>query len=172
MRPLWESMKHRQTVLGVLILANAVVFGPICGYGSQVAVAFSSVPSPVHTATATVQVSGVAKIDGDPSTRTAVPQTAKSAPQSQRVVNLAWKASTSAGVKYNIYRSTRKGECLKTKSDDCKKINPVPVPDTNYVDNTVQIGQSYFYVAKAVRSGGTESGPSNETQAVISPPKP
>jgi hypothetical protein len=143
-----------------------VICVPIRGYGIQVAVVLTSTPAHLDDAIATVQVLGVAKKD-DAST-VALLRIGDGSPQSQPLVNLTWKASPSFGVKYNVYRSGTKGECLKTKSDDCKKITPAPVTSTNYADNTVQAGQSYFYVAKAVDSSGNESSPSNEVQAVIS----
>jgi hypothetical protein len=169
MRPFSESMRIPQAILGAFIFASAVICVPISGYGIQVAVALSSTPSRTHNATATVQVPAVAK-NGDAST-VALLRAGDGSPQSQHLVSLTWKASPSVGVKYNVYRSGTKGECFKNKSADCKKITPAPVTSTNYTDSTVQGGQSYFYVAKAVDSSGNESSPSNEAQAVISAPK-
>jgi hypothetical protein len=167
---LLESMRIRQAILGALILANAVICVPISGYGIQVAVVLSSTPSRTYNATATVQVPADIKILSDVSTL-ALLLTGDGAPQWQPVVNLTWNASPSVAVTYNVYRSSTHGECFKIKSDDCKKINLSPVAGTTYADNTVQGGQSYFYVAKAVGPSGKESSPSNEAQAVISAPK-
>ena len=162
-------MRIPQAIFLAFILASTVISVPISGCGIQVAVALSSTPTHVDNAIATVQVLGVAK-KGDAAS-VALLRTGDGSPQSQPIVNLTWKASPSIGVKYNVYRSGTKGECLKTKSNDCKKITPAPVTSTNYTDNAVQAGQSYFYVAKAVDSSGNESSPSNEAQAVISTPK-
>ena len=155
-------------MLRVFVLASAVICVPISGHGSQVAPTISSTSPSSDNATATTQTPGHAKVLGNASTLAAGTPTGNGAPQSQRVVNLTWKASTSAGVRYNVYRSSNQGGCLKTNSNNCQKISPSPVPSTNYTDSTVQVGQHYFYVVKAVYSGGPESGPSNEAQAVIS----
>jgi hypothetical protein len=155
-------------MLRVFLLASAVICVPISGHGSQVAPTISSTSPYSDNATATVQTLGHAEVLSNASTLAAGTPAGNSAPQSQPVVNLTWKASTSAGVRYNVYRSSKQGGCLKTNSNNCQKISPSPVPSTNYTDNTVQVGQRYFYVIKAVYSGGPESGPSNEAQAVIS----
>jgi len=79
-------------------------------------------------------------------------------PGPQHSVHLFWKASTSAVAGYNVYRHSAAG---------ITRINSKPVPEASYVDNSVLPGQTYYYVTKAVSSTGTESGPSNEIQAVV-----
>lgn len=148
-RPFLESMNIPLAILRVSVLTSAVICLPMIGHASQVAQALGSAPAPV-----------------------VVPPRSDDAPQTQPSVKLVWKASTSPGVKYNIYRSGAKGECLKSKSNDCKKINSAPVASTSYTDKTVQAGQSYFYVTRSISSGATESGPSNEAQVTISSPRP
>jgi fibronectin type 3 domain-containing protein len=173
MRGCFESMTITQTGLRVFVLVSAVFCLPTNGYGRrQFAVGFSSLSSPVERASATMQTLGGSKLISDTLSVAVVPPTGNGVPQSQPVVRLTWKASTSPGVKYNVYRSGTKGECLKSKSNDCKKINSSPVATTSYEDKTVQAGQSYFYVTKAVSSGAAESGPSNEAQVMISASKP
>jgi len=81
-------------------------------------------------------------------------------PGPQHSVNLSWKASTSPVVGYNVYRRGTSG---------LVKLNTVPVPGTNYVDSTVQPGQTYFYMTRAVNAKGRESTPSNEVRADIPP---
>jgi hypothetical protein len=169
-RPFLDSMRIQQATLRGFVLAIAVICGPIRGHGGQVALAISSTPPPPDNATAPAL--GRSKVLSNASTLAAGPLSGNSAPQSQHVVKLTWKASTSAGVRYNVYRSSKRGECLKTNSNNCQKISPSPVPSTSYTDSTVQAGHHYFYVVKAVSSGGPESGPSNEAPAVISPHKP
>jgi hypothetical protein len=158
-------MRIPQPILEVLIL----ICVPMSGYGNQAAVVLSSTPPRTHNATETVQVPTGVEILSDDSL--ALLLTGDGALQWQPIVNLTWNASPSVGVKYNVYRSGTRGECFKIKSDDCKKINLSPVAGTTYADTTVQGGQSYFYVAKAVGPSGKESSPSNEAQAVISSPK-
>ena len=76
-------------------------------------------------------------------------------------VRLTWKPSTSVVAGYNIYRRDASG---------IARINAAPIVDPSFVDNTVQGGHTYYYVAKAVTKDGTESRPSNEIQAVIPSP--
>jgi len=86
----------------------------------------------------------------------------RSAPPGPRhTVTLSWKASTSAVAGYNVYRRGTLGTT---------KINSQPVTGTTYVDSSVQPGQTYYYVTKAVGPTGSESGPSNEVQAVVPSP--
>lgn len=98
----------------------------------------------------------------DPSpSRDAQPRSASPSPGPQHSVNLSWKASTSAVVGYNVYRRGAWG---------LVKLNSVPVTGTSYVDTTVQPGQTYYYLTKAVSPKGTESAASNEVQANIPSP--
>jgi hypothetical protein len=82
-------------------------------------------------------------------------------PGPQHSVHLSWKASTSAVAGYNVYRRGPSGPT---------KINSEPVTGTIYVDSSVQPGQTYYYLTKAVSSTGTESRPSNEVEAVVPSP--
>jgi len=91
---------------------------------------------------------------------------AASAPQNdppgpQHTVTLTWKASTTAGVGYNVYRRGSSGSV---------KLNSAPLATTTYVDKTVQAGQTYYYVAKAVTTNGSESIASNEVKVTIPSP--
>ena len=76
----------------------------------------------------------------------------------QHSVSLSWKASSSAVLGYNVYRRDGLGVA---------KLNAAPFNATTYVDRTVQPGQTYFYVTKAVTAKGTESSASNEVRADI-----
>jgi predicted phage tail protein len=170
MRCVSESSRISETLWRVAVVTAAICIST-GGYSSQIAAPTGAVSSPARHARATTQV-GASSNHSDTSTVAAALSPGNSAAQPQRPIVLTWKASTSVGVKYNVYRSATKGECLKINSVNCQKINLSPVPNTTYTDNTVQPGQSYFYVAKAVDSRGKESNPSNEAQAVVSPPKP
>jgi hypothetical protein len=88
-------------------------------------------------------------------------RSAKASTGPQHNVNLSWKPSTSAVVGYNVYRRGTSGVV---------KVNSAPVTGTSFVDNTVQPGQTYFYVTKAVNAKGAESTPSNEVRADIPSP--
>jgi fibronectin type 3 domain-containing protein len=73
---------------------------------------------------------------------------------------LTLKAGTASVSGYNVYRSTASGTGYI-------KLNSSLVSGLTYTDSSVQNGTTYFYVATAVDSGGTESTYSNEMQAVI-----
>lgn len=78
-------------------------------------------------------------------------------------VVLSWAASTSSGViGYNIYRGTTSGGPYPTK------LNSSPVTGTTYTDDTVQAGETCYYVATAIASDGvTESAYSDEASATV-----
>ncbi|MGA9054971.1 MAG: hypothetical protein WB763_00510 [Terriglobia bacterium] len=46
-------------------------------------------------------------------------------------------------------------------------MNSTPINGTSYVDANVTPGTVYYYVVKAVGSGGAESAPSNEAEAAL-----
>lgn len=76
-------------------------------------------------------------------------------------VSLAWGPSPSV-VGYNIYRGAASG-------GPYSKVNISLIAGTTFDDTTVQGNQSYFYVATAVDSNNSESGYSNEAQAIVPP---
>ncbi len=80
----------------------------------------------------------------------------------QHVVNLTW-GSVSAGVGYNVYRGSQSAGPFTrmTSSLDAS---------TSYTDNSVQAGQTYYYVTTAVDGSGIESGYSSAVQAVVPSP--
>jgi hypothetical protein len=78
--------------------------------------------------------------------------------------SLSWVASTSTNVAgYNIYRGS-------TSGGQYVQLNAIPVSALTYSDTTVQAGQTYYYVVKAVGSEGSLSAASNEAPAVIPSP--
>ena len=78
-------------------------------------------------------------------------------------VVLSWAASTTSGVTgCNIYRGTTSGGPYSTK------LNSSPVSGTTYTDDTVQVGETYYYVVTAIASDGvTESAYSDEASATV-----
>jgi hypothetical protein len=81
----------------------------------------------------------------------------------QHSVTLSWTASTSTVSGYNIYRGTVSG-------GPYTQVNTALEPALNYVDNTVQSGQTYYYVVTSVDYSGTESGFSNQATASLPTP--
>ena len=89
--------------------------------------------------------------------------TGSGSPAPQHSVNLNWGQSSSGAVGYNVYRGTVSGGPFS-------KLNSSMNSTTNFVDNNVQAGSTYFYVTTAVSSTGTESSYSNQVKAVIPTP--
>jgi hypothetical protein len=75
-------------------------------------------------------------------------------------VVLHWNASSSKNVRYNTYRGSVPGM-------HPDKLNAAPVDGLTFTDRNVQMGKSYYYVARAVDAAGQESSDSNETVATI-----
>jgi HYDIN/CFA65/VesB-like, Ig-like domain len=86
--------------------------------------------------------------------------TGTGAAPTQHSADLSWSPSPSTVVGYNVYRGTASG-------GPYAKVNSSLDPSTLYTDNTVQNGQTYYYVSTAVNSAGAESGYSNQLQMVI-----
>jgi hypothetical protein len=126
--------------------------------GSSVAFAVTFAPQSTGSASANVTFAGNAA--NSPS----VESLTGSATAPQHSVNLGWNTSTSVGViGYNIYRAAVLGGPY-TKINSALDATPY---DT---DNSVQAGQTYYYVVTAVDSTGVESGYSNQVQALIPTP--
>jgi hypothetical protein len=79
---------------------------------------------------------------------------------SSHSVSLAWEASTSSVIGYNLYRGTQSG-------GPYSKLTPSPQAGTSYVDSSVADSTTYYYVATAVNSSNVESTYSNQTSATI-----
>jgi hypothetical protein len=78
----------------------------------------------------------------------------------QHSVNLAWNASTSQVIGYNVYRSTQSGGPYAA-------ITSSPEASTSYSDTSVQSGTTYYYVVTAVSVSGKESMYSNQATAKV-----
>ena len=81
---------------------------------------------------------------------------------SAHAVTLNWNASISSGViGYNVYRRNAAG-------GPYTKVNSSVITVTTYNDNTVQPGQTYFYVVTSINlSDDAQSSFSNEVMAPI-----
>ena len=70
-------------------------------------------------------------------------------------------ASQSSGVVgYYVYRGTASG------GESSTPLSSTPINGASYVDANVTPGTAYYYVVTAVGSNGTQSAPSNETEAL------
>jgi Abnormal spindle-like microcephaly-assoc'd, ASPM-SPD-2-Hydin len=117
--------------------------------------------TPQTSGTGTATLTFVSNASNSPTHQTA---SGNGTPAPQHSVGLSWNASSSQDVVgYNVYRGGVSG-------GPYSKINTSLDASTNYTDNQVVAGQTYYYVATALDGNSVESGHSNEAQAVI--PKP
>jgi len=84
-------------------------------------------------------------------------------PPQAHYVSLAWKASTSSVIGYNIYRAS-------LSTGPFTKLNAQPQSAVKYTDNDVQAGNTYYYAITAVNSNSVESNYSNEASATVPSP--
>jgi hypothetical protein len=94
------------------------------------------------------------------------PQTVSLSGAGTHDVILSWTASTTPGVVgYDVYRGTTSGGPYPTE------LNSSPINGTTYTDETVQAGQTYYYVVTAVASDDvTQSADSNQASAPVPSP--
>ena len=83
------------------------------------------------------------------------------AQQVSHTVGVAWTASTSSVIGYNVYRGTVSGGPYTTM------LTASPVAATQFTDTGVQSGQTYYYVVTAVNSSDIESAYSGQATASI-----
>lgn len=112
--------------------------------------------APTATGSATGSASVVSNASGSPAV-----VSLSGAGVDSHYVDLTWTASTSSGVTgYDIYRGTASG-------GPYSQINSSLVAGPSYTDSTVEAGQTYYYVAKAVNSSGAQSGYSTQASATV-----
>jgi hypothetical protein len=79
-------------------------------------------------------------------------------------VTLNWVASTSSNIAgYNVYRAAVSG-------GPYTRLNAAVISGLTYTDNTVQAGQTYYYVVTAVDTSNNESAYSNQATAAVPTP--
>ena len=108
-----------------------------------------TVDSNAKTSTVVVNLSG----------SVTVPPTAP--PVGPHYVGLAWDASSSPSISgYNVYRGA-------SQQGPFSKLNNVLVGALSYTDDSVNAGDTYYYVTTAVNAHGEESPFSNIAKATI-----
>jgi hypothetical protein len=75
-------------------------------------------------------------------------------------VNLSWDASTSQVAGYNVYRSS-------TLRGTYSKMNPTLDAATDFTDDTVASGATYYYDVTSVTSSGVESSPCTPLKVTV-----
>lgn len=78
-------------------------------------------------------------------------------------VSLSWHADSNPVVGYNLYRGVQ-------SAGPFERINGALEASTNYTDNSVAAGVTYFYAATAVNAQGEESGYSSKVKVTIPSP--
>lgn len=78
-------------------------------------------------------------------------------------VVLSWNASSSPVIGYNTYRGTVSG-------GPYAKLTPSPASPTDYIDQDVTAGQTYYYVVTSVGTDQMESTFSNQAKATVPTP--
>ncbi|HZR27441.1 MAG TPA: thaumatin family protein [Terriglobales bacterium] len=78
---------------------------------------------------------------------------------SSSTINLSWTASPTAGVTYDVFRSTTSGFAPSSSNQIANGLTGTSFSDSGLTCNT-----AYFYLVEAANSGGTSS-PSNQTGA-------
>ena len=78
-------------------------------------------------------------------------------------VVLAWSASSSPVIGYNTYRGPVSG-------GPYAKLTPSPTSQTDYIDQDVTGGETYYYVVTSVGTDQMESTYSNEAKATVPTP--
>lgn len=126
--------------------------------GQSVGATVTFTPNASGTATANLVLTSDA--GNSPST---VPLTGVGVAVQSHSADLSWSASKDMVIGYNVYRGM-------TKGGSYSKINPVLDSSTDYTDNTVSAGTTYYYVATAVDANGVESAYSNEVAVAIPSP--
>jgi fibronectin type 3 domain-containing protein len=72
---------------------------------------------------------------------------------------LTWDEAPGASGGYNVYRGTYAG------GEDDTPVASLDSGATNWTDNSVVMGQTYYYVVTALGCDGSESDDSNEGEA-------
>ena len=127
------------------------------GQSASVTVTFT----PQSSGTASANISFASNASNSPTSESL---TGNGTTPPQHSVDLSWAASTSTDVVgYNVYRATVSG-------GPYTKINTALNATMAFVDNSVQAGQTYYYVTSAVDGTGLESGYSNQVKTIIPSP--
>lgn len=93
--------------------------------------------------------------------------------QAQSSVSLAWDASPTPSVTYNLYRTKTSAGCgvggaVGIVGPACIKVNSTPIAVLTFSD-TPGVSGRWFYVVRATDADGVESVNSNEFGAIILP---
>jgi hypothetical protein len=152
------SASDNVAVAGVQFLLDGANLGAeLTGLGPTYTFSWNtaSTPNGQHTLAARVR-----DASNNLTTSSTIAVTVSNTASLPHTVTLNWVASTSPNVTYNVYRSS-------TSGGPYVKLNSSPISGLSYIDTSVQGGQTYYYVARAVNTSGQESINSNQAPAVV-----
>ena len=171
-----KSIKSVMTIGGLALVILAVAMR-VSGQTGQLA------PAPGNKTQSSANKSGNAmpphskdvRCDPDPVAAGGKPQAALAGIAQPHRVDLTWKASSTPGVQYRVYRCIPGGPCVF----HCAPGSPCPsialLSGTSTSDTNVQVGQPYCYFITAVTAATTnkeqESDPSNVVTVLIRSPE-
>ena len=106
---------------------------------------------------------GLALVSDAANSPNTVPLSGVGVAASPHSVDLSWNPSKAVVIGYNVYRGGAKG-------GPYAQINPVLNASTNYTDNAVSAGATYYYVVTAADANDVQSANSNEVKVAIPSP--
>jgi hypothetical protein len=142
------------SISGAGFTASGVPTGTILNAGQTATLNVTFDPSAAGSVTGSVTVASNATDAAE-----SIALSGTGAQTAQHSVSLVW-GSTGSVAGYNVYQSTVSG-------GPYTKLNASLDSAESYTDNTVQAGQTYYYVVTSVNSSGEESVYSNEVSVVI-----
>lgn len=135
---------------------SGIPTGMIFSAGQAATVSVTFTPASTGNATGSITITS----DAQNPTITVALQ-ASGVPAGAHLAALFWNASPVSG--YNVYRGTSSG-------GPYSRLNSSLDTNISYTDSSVQAGQTYYYVVRAVDSNNTESANSNEVSGSIPSP--
>ena len=143
------------SISGAGFTASGVSTGQILTAGQTAMLDLTFAPS------ATVGVTGSVTVTSNASNSPAtVSVSGAGAQAASSQVTLSWNSGATPVSGYNVYRSPVSG-------GPYSKLDSALIAATQYVDATVQAGQTYYYVVTSVNSTGQESAYSNVASATV-----
>jgi hypothetical protein len=161
-----QSINLTNTGNASLTITSVAITGSNAGDFAEVNTCSSTVPA---STSCTITVIFTPSTAGARAASLAITDNASGSPQTAGLsgtgshdVVLSWSASTSPEVVgYFIYRGTTPG------GESSTPLNSTLITGLDYTDENVVAGMTYYYVATAVASDGTQSAPSNEVSATV-----
>jgi hypothetical protein len=144
------------TLTGSGYAASGLSSNEVLGAGQSASLTVVFAPTSASGSTGDIQVASNAA-----NSPLSIALSGTGVPSQQHSVTLSWTASTSSVAGYNVYRGTVSGGPYTLQ------LNNSLITGLSFTDNSAQAGATYYYVAVAVNSSGTESAYSNQASATV-----